>query len=381
MFLYGCFNDRFTGDHHTQIDDTEPVALQHHGNDIFPDVMHIPFHRGKDHRFPCGGSGSIVLKDHRHQFRHCIFHHAGGLDDLRQEHFARTEPAADFFHTVHERSFDDLYGIGIFFQSFCHIFSDISIIPVDQSVADPIFQRFRSPCRRSVIRGKFLSGETGGDLQQFGSGIGRRIQNHILRGSPQYGIDLCGKLGRIHDPHIQSGTDRVIEEHTVQCRADRFISPEREGHIADPAGEMAGGEILFQDPDGFNEIHTVGIVFRQTCGDSKYIHIKDDVAGIKARLFREKMIHSAADCDSAFQRICLTFFIKCHTQDRRTEFFCFFCMSQKNIFTFFQADGVDHAFALNAAECGTDHIPAGGIDHHGDACNIRFPCKKQQKTG
>ena len=40
------------------------------------------------------------------QVRHCLFHHAGGLDHLGQEHLTGTEQVAYDSHAVHERPFD-----------------------------------------------------------------------------------------------------------------------------------------------------------------------------------------------------------------------------------------------------------------------------------
>ena len=37
-----------------------------------------------------------------------LFHHAGRLDHLRQEHLAGTKKIADHIHAVHQRAFDHL---------------------------------------------------------------------------------------------------------------------------------------------------------------------------------------------------------------------------------------------------------------------------------
>ena len=139
--------------------------------------------------------------------------------------------------------------------------------------------------------------------------------------------------------------------------------------------------LVFQDPDSLDEIFSIGIMFRQTGGDGKHVHIENNITCRNICLFCEQTVHSAADLDSAIEGIRLTVFIECHTQQRGTETACFFRMFKENFFTFFEADGVDNAFPLRACKTCTDRLKVGGVDHDRDPGNIRFSRQTEQKTG
>ena len=114
--FFGFGEDLRAWDHHTHVFHVKIITLQHHGDDVFADVVDVAFDRG-DHDFGLRARGSRVAArdgggffgfDKRNQMRHGLLHHAGRFDHLRQEHFALAEQITHHIHAVHQRAFDDL---------------------------------------------------------------------------------------------------------------------------------------------------------------------------------------------------------------------------------------------------------------------------------
>jgi hypothetical protein len=97
--------------HHAEIDDLVIVASQHDPDDVLADVVHVALD-GREHDRPGGlpvvAAGRLFRFHIGQQNRHRLLHHARGLHDLRQEHFARAEQVADDVHARHQRAFDDI---------------------------------------------------------------------------------------------------------------------------------------------------------------------------------------------------------------------------------------------------------------------------------
>ena len=114
--FFGFGEDLRAWDHHTHVFHVKIITLQHHGDDVFTDVVDVAFDRG-DHDFGLRARGSRVAArdgggffgfDEWNQMRYGLLHHAGGFDHLRQEHFALAEQITHHIHAVHQRAFDDL---------------------------------------------------------------------------------------------------------------------------------------------------------------------------------------------------------------------------------------------------------------------------------
>jgi hypothetical protein len=94
------------GHHDAEVHDVVVVALEHDRDDVLADVVHVALDGGHhDLAFALAAcpvrafSASMI----RHEVRDGLFHHARGLDDLRQEHLAGAEQVADHVHAVHQR--------------------------------------------------------------------------------------------------------------------------------------------------------------------------------------------------------------------------------------------------------------------------------------
>ena len=124
--------------HHPEIDHIVVVTLQHHANDILPDIVDVAFDRGHDDarlRF----RGCRFLRFHeRHQVGHGFFHHSRGFHYLRQKHLAGAEQIADHTHPGHERAFDDLERFG---KSPARFFG-VSFNEIDDAVHECVLQPF-----------------------------------------------------------------------------------------------------------------------------------------------------------------------------------------------------------------------------------------------
>ena len=101
--------------HHAEVHDVVVVALEHHGDDVLADVVHVALHRG-DHELPLARPRLAALRlfrlDVRHQMRHRLLHDASRLHHLRQEHLPGAEQVADHVHAVHQRTLDHSIGRG-----------------------------------------------------------------------------------------------------------------------------------------------------------------------------------------------------------------------------------------------------------------------------
>ena len=84
--LHRCLQYRRPGDHGTQINNFEAVTLQHNANDILANVMHVALDGCHDDLALALGAGHFFCLNIREEMRNGLFHHAGGLHHLRQEH-------------------------------------------------------------------------------------------------------------------------------------------------------------------------------------------------------------------------------------------------------------------------------------------------------
>ena len=107
-------------------------------------------------------------------------------------------------------------------------------------------------------------------------------------------------------------------------------------------------------------------------GDRQDIRVEDNVLWRKRDFFRQDLIGPGANLDLPVDGIGLPHFIKRHHHHGRAV-----PLDQAGLFfefllAFLQADGIDHALALNALQAGLDHRPLRTVDHERDAANIGF---------
>ena len=108
LLVDGGLQDFFRWHHYSQIDDVITVTAQDHADNILADVVYIAFYRGHQNLALGLGGVALFLFDKGDQVRYGLFHYAGGLDHLGQEHLAGAEQVADHVHAGHQRAFNDL---------------------------------------------------------------------------------------------------------------------------------------------------------------------------------------------------------------------------------------------------------------------------------
>ena len=123
---------------------------------------------------------------------------------------------------------------------------------------------------------------------------------------------------------------------------------------------------------GFNEIDRVIVVFFDAGGDGEDVGVKNNIFGRKADFIHQNAVGAFADFDFALVGIGLPFFVKRHHHRRCAITPHQFGLVFEGFHALFHADGIDHAFALHAAQAGFNHAPFAGINHHRNARNIGF---------
>ncbi len=110
----------------------------------------------------------------------------------------------------------------------------------------------------ALVLGRELEQALGG--ARFG--IGPAVEDDVLAGLAQLGRDLVVdlELAGIDDAHVHAGLDGVIEEHRVHRLAHRLVAAEREGEVADAAGDLDAGAALLDLARRLDEIDAVVVV-------------------------------------------------------------------------------------------------------------------------
>ena len=165
---------------------------------------------------------------------------------------------------------------------------------------------------------------------------------------------------------------------------DRFtnlvLSAERKRNIAQPAGDQHAGALVLDLARSLDEIHSIIVVFRDTCRHGKNIGVENNVLGRKANFLRQDAPGSFADGNPLFQAVCLALLVKCHHDDGRTVTKDGLCLLDEWLPAFFEADRINDPLALQALQPGIEHLPAGGIDHDWYPGDIRLGCDQVQEA-
>ena len=288
FMLLGRCQDLITRHHDTEIDDLVAVAGQNDTNDVLADVVDITL--DGSHENLCRGAGicsSSLLGLHvGGQIGDSLLHHAGTLHNLGQEHLAGSEEITDDPHAVHERPFDDKQGTPELRASLLGIPVDVVDDPFDQGVLEALLDGAGTPGLLGLL---FLGISTHGFqplsiIHQTLRGVGPAVQEHILHHREQLRFDLLVDLehASIHDGHVETGLDCMVEESRVHRLAHGVIAPEGEGDIAQATAALSAGKSRFDLPNSLDEVDGVVVVLLDAGGDREDIRVKDDVLGVEA---------------------------------------------------------------------------------------------------
>ena len=192
--------------------------------------MHIAFNGGKDNLAGFGRTGRCFLRfDGRLKDGDGFLHRACRFHDLRQEHFSRTEQFADAVHPVHQRPVDNGNGLSVPLQSFFQVcFKEIAD-PFQQRVFESFVERPVAPCVMCLflLAGGLLDMTLCIGNQFFGR-LGTTCQDHIFEEVPErwFNIFIRDRCRRVHDPHIHTFANGVIEKDGVHGFAHIVVSAE-----------------------------------------------------------------------------------------------------------------------------------------------------------
>src|SRR5882757_8575244 len=198
--------DLVAGDHDSEIDHLEVIALEHYTDDVLADVVYVALYGRNYDSTVRARHAALPLLDERHQVGHRALHHTRTLDDLRQEHLAGSKQVADDVHSIHQRAFDDLQRTLEGQAGLFRVLDDEVVYSLDQRVLETLRDRQVTPLRIRLLSGSNFTLVSARQLQQALGGIRPPVQNHILHHIAQLGIDICvdGKLSGIHDSHVHA---------------------------------------------------------------------------------------------------------------------------------------------------------------------------------
>jgi hypothetical protein len=102
----------------------------------------------------------------------------------------------------------------------------------------------------------------------------------------------------------------------VHGPAHGFVAAEGEGHVRQPARDVAAGQVLADPARGLDEVHRVIVVLLDPCRHREDIGIEDDVVGIEPDFVDQRLVGALADLDLALGGVGLTVLVKRHHHDR-----------------------------------------------------------------
>jgi hypothetical protein len=162
----------------------------------------------------------------------------------------------------------------------------------------------------------------------------------------------------------------VVQKHRVHRLAHVVVAAEREGQVADAAGELGARARDLDAPRRVDECAgEVGVLF-DARRDGQHVGVEDDVFGGKTGLFGEQAIGPLADRDLAIGGLRLALLVEGHDHDGGAVLLDFPGFREEIRLTLFEADGVDDALALQVLEPRLEHAPLGAVDHDGQARDL-----------
>ena len=403
-FNLGARQNLVAGHHHTEVDNLKIVALQHHTDDVFANVVHIALDGGDDDLafgldiFTGLGLQALFFFNVRNQMCHSLLHHASGFDHLRQKHLALAKQIAHHVHAVHQRTFDDVQRSAFFGQDdlvgLFGVFGDEVGDTVHQRVAqagvdaDRRIQRTAPGQLLAVVFGRAFGGF--GDFDQAFAGIQPRFAFFVIRRAVQHHvfdaffqnrlqIVIHADHAGVDDAHVHTRRNGVVQKHGVDGLAHRVVATEAERHVGHAARHFRTRQVLLDPAGRVDEIDRVIVVLFNAGGNGEDIRVENDVFGREIHRIDQQPVGPFANLDLAFVGIGLAFFVKRHHHRCRAVTAQELGLVQKLRLALFHADGVDNAFALYTAQPGLDHAPFRAVYHHRHTGDIGFGRHQVQK--
>jgi len=101
-----------------------------------------------------------------------------------------------------------------------------------------------------------------GQLDEPLGRIGPPVEEHVLDALLQLRLDVLvhSQLARVHDPHVEPGPDRVVEERRVHRLTNDVVPAEREAEVRDSAGRVDARATLLDQRQALDERERVAVV-------------------------------------------------------------------------------------------------------------------------
>lgn len=303
---------------------------------------------------------------------HGFFHHAGGLDDLGEEHFSCAEKIADDAHAIHEGAFDDGKGLLVFLEGLGGVLDDEFVDALEEGVLETLLHGGLTP---GEVLGELLGSLAFEGFGEVEEALGRAIvfiEEDVLYCGEEilWNLIVNFEHAGIHDAHVHACLSGVVEEGRVHCFAHGVVSSEREGDVRDTAGDLGEGEVFFDPAGGVDEVESVVVVLFDSGGDGEDVGVKNDVLGREADFIDKDVVGALADAALVLVSGGLALFVKGHDDDSSAVVEDVLGIFSEGVFAFFEGDGVDDAFALEVLESFFNDLPFRGIDHDGNGLDV-----------
>ncbi len=298
---------------------------------------------------------------------HSLLHDAGTFDNLRQEHLARPEEVTDNIHAIHERTLNHVErAIGREAGLFSILDHEVGNA-LDQGMGKTFGHRLFPPreIRTSVLA---LALYIVRNFEQSFRRVSTPIQHDVLYPLAQIfrNVGVNSELAGIHDSHVHSRFESVIEKHRMHGLPHRVVAAKREGHIADAAGNQGVRQLLLNGSCRLDEIDREVVVILDASRNGKDIWVKNDVPRRKSDFLGEDPVGTGQNLDHPFTGVCLARLIESHNHNRSAIAQDLFGLLDESLFAFLETDRVDHTLSLDVLEAGLDDRPFRGINHHGN---------------
>ena len=124
-----------------------------------------------------------------------------------------------------------------------------------------------------------------------------------------------------------------------------------------PAADLRERQVLLDPLRGVDEIHGVVVVLLHAGADGQDVRVENDVLRREADLLRQNAVGALAHLGLALEGIGLALLVEGHHDDGRAIAANQHGLLHELLLAFLEADGVDHAFALDALQPGLDDRP------------------------
>src|SRR3990172_5693723 len=337
--------------HDAEVDHLVVVALEHHGDDVLADVVHVALYRGDDHLAarPQVARSGLLGFDVGDEVRHGLLHDAGRLYHLGQEHLAGTEQVADDVHAFHERSLDHLDRVFGLEARLLGVLDDPGGDALHQRVRKTRVHRPPAPLQvlDALASRPF---HRGGQFDQPFARVGASVHHHVLDAFAQLVRYLLvdTQLSGIDDAHGQAGAYGMVEKYRVYRFAHRVVAAKREGDVRYAAPHLGVGHVGAEPARCLDEVAPVVGVFVDPGCDGEDVWVEDDVLGREFHLLGENPVAAPADLDAPFQRVGLPALIERHDDHCRAVTMRQLRLAHEFLLAFLERDRVHDTFALHA---------------------------------